>query len=194
MKYRVIILLFIVLNTLSCRQMRELNTLSKCQFRMKSVTEVQLANVMLENKQSLQQLNIMQIASLTQAFINGNLPFMFTVNVEVKNPNATVAALNKIEWIALVDEFEVAHGTITQRVEIQPNATEILPIKISTELLSILGNVAKDKAFGFGFKLDEGEGKQTRVSLKIKPSVMIGNRNISSPAFFTITKEFTIQQ
>ena len=42
-----------------------------------------------------------------------------------------------------------------------------------------------------GFYMDDGPGIKRYISMKIKPSVIIGGQSVNYPGYFTITKEFS---
>lgn len=58
---------------------------------------------------------------IARYLLSSSLPFDLQVNVEVRNPGSTTAAVNSIQWIAFVDDVKVAKGTVNKRVEIPPS-------------------------------------------------------------------------
>lgn len=193
-KYRpFILLLAAVLLFGSCRTIRELKTLSKCEFRIQSVVNTQLAGINIQNIRNFSDLNFSQGARITSAYMSGNLPLTFTLNVQVRNPNTQLAALNKLEWIALFDQTELVNGTVNQRVAVAPNGgVATLPLNISCNLKSVLNRLKKDKLLNSGFELANERKEPKRLALKLKPSITIGKKgkSIPYPGYITVKKDF----
>ena len=124
--------------------------------------------------------------------LKGTLPFGITANVEVVNPGATTAAVNSIQWIAFIDNIQVAQGAVTNRIEIAPGGGKsMIPIKIEADLFDYLEGDNPRTMLNFALNLVDAGNQPTRLSMKIKPSVMIGAQSVFYPGFFTITKEFS---
>lgn len=176
----------------SCTAIREMTALSKCQFRIGSVENTRLAGINIQAIRGFSDLSFGDAAKATAAFVSGNLPLNFTLNVDVKNPNSTKAAMNKFEWIALIDNTELLDGIVQQRVEVQPNGgVSTIPLNISVNLKEILSKLSKDQILNFGFGIADAQKKPTRVALKLKPSIMVANRPLSYPGYITVKREFT---
>ena len=176
----------------SCKTIREMKALAKCQFRIDSVTNTKLAGVSIENIKSFSDLGISEAAAVTKAFVLGRLPLDFTLNLQVKNPNKQRAAMNKFEWIAMVDESELLNGIVTKRVEVEPEGgISTIPLNISVNIKEILTKLSKSQLLNFGFGLSDSQKKPTRVALKLKPSIMVGSKSLSYPGWITVKREFT---
>lgn len=195
MKIRNLFLLIItttLISLTSCRQIRELNRLAKCQFRLQEISNTKLGNTNLQNVSKLSDIGILSLAKLTTGFATGSLPLKFTANIEVKNPNQKLAALNKIEWIAYFDDIELVKGSINKRVEIAPNKTAIIPINIECDIRKILSKKSLDALINLALNLSNtGNSSKSNIGIKIKPSIRILNKEISYPSYFKIEKEFS---
>jgi len=175
----------------SCASLRELAAFSKCQFRMDKLTNPNLAGVRIDNKRSLSDLNLIDAGKVTAAFLTGHLPLSFTLNVQAKNPNSTLAAINKLDWIAMLDDVQMASGTLNNRIEIAPNNGQTnIPITISVDLKEILSGRSKDALTNLAFNLTDQNGQPTKVKLKVKPTLMFGSVPVNYPGYITLTKEF----
>lgn len=187
-------LLAILILASSCRTVRELKALAKCQFRIASVGNTQLAGINVQNIRTFSDLSFAQAGKITSSYMSGNLPLTFTLNVQAKNPNDELAALNRLEWIALFDDIELLNGVVNQRVAIQPNGgVASIPLQVSCNLRKVLSKLQKDKALSSPFELADERNRPKRVSLKLKPSITIGKkgRSIPYPGYITVKKEFT---
>ena len=133
-----IVYLFLVIFLFSgcflAEQLNEMNAFSKCDFRLKSVNNLKLASVNIQNIKNLSNLNILNAAKIATAYSSGQFPLEFILNVEVRNPNPTNAAMNKLDWILLIDDLEMVSGINNQRVNVSPNGgVSTLPLSIIFE-------------------------------------------------------------
>jgi len=191
-KLRLIIIAAVILTVSSCKQLNEMATLSKCEFRLKSVEGLSLAGVNIQNLTSFSQLNLLDAAKITSAVAGGNLPLGLTLNVDIKNPNKMQAAMNKLEWIFIIDDIEMLNGAVNKRVEIAPGGgITTLPIDMKMDLKKILSGSSGNALLNFGFNLAGAGNKPTRITLKAKPSILIGNSTIQYPGYINIRNEFT---
>ncbi len=176
----------------SCNQLKEVTTLSKCQFKLASIQEIQLAGVNIQNLTDFSQLNLQNAAKITAAVADGRLPLSFTLNVDVKNPNITKASLNSLDWILIIDDIEMLNGTVNQKFEVAPSGgITTVPVKMEMDLKQILKGKSGEALLNFGFNLVGAGNKPTRITLKAKPSIMIGGRAIQYPGYINIRNEFT---
>ena len=120
------------------------------------------------------------------------LPFEITVNVEVRNPGTSLAAVNSIQWIAFIDDLQLAQGTVSQRVEVQPSGgTSKIPIRVQADLIDYLEGDNPSAMLNFALNLVNAGDQASQLTLKVKPSVLIGTQEIPYPDYFNITKEFS---
>jgi hypothetical protein len=187
----VVFLLFIFFTSISCRQLRELQTFANCDFRLANLANTTLGGVNVQNVRSISDLNLAQAAKITQSYASGSLPLNLIVNMEVKNPNVTTAAMNSVDWIMLIDDKEIVDGTVNERIQISADGgVTNLPIRISTDLRKVLSGMPAEQAVNMGLGLSGNGGKPTRVTLKIKPSIMVGQTVLKYPGYIKVNQEF----
>lgn len=174
------------------QQASELYNFSQCNFRLKTIHNIKLAGISIQNKKSFSDLSFAEAARLTQAVLSRDLPLSFTLQIEVKNPNKKTAALNRLDWILFIDNFEMTRGSTNQRVEIPPhNGTATLPLQLNFDLFEILSGETKDAILNFGFNLAGSGNTPTRITVKAKPTVYISGQEISYPGYVNIHSEYS---
>jgi LEA14-like dessication related protein len=197
MRRKLLLLLsIVVLSSPSCdvlRQVGEMQMLSRCEFRINTVTDIRLAGVNVSNIQHISDVRPMDVLMLTNGVLNNNLPLNFNVNLQVKNPNDQAASLNRFDWILFIDDLQMIEGAINERFSVGPEATSTLPVQIGFNLAEALSDERADKIIDFALGLAEGSGKTTRVMVKLRPSVMVGQRSIQYPGWIEVRNEFTAQ-
>ncbi len=174
-------------------QARQVAMLSKCEFKLSSVDQLRLAGVNIQQVKKLSDLNMMDAAKITTAALSGgSLPLNFTLNVEARNPNATTAGMTRLDWILFIDDIQMVSGVNEQRVQIPGNGgTGILPLTIGIDLKQALKGKSGDAIANFGLNLAGAGNKPTRITLKAKPTIMVGSQTIAYPGYLTIQNEFT---
>jgi len=166
--------------------------LLKCEFRLESVNNFKLAGVDIQNKKSLSDLNILDAAKVTNAFLTNSLPAGFTLNMQVKNPNAGTAGISNISWILFIDNTQITEGAVNKRIQVAPNGgMSTIPLEISFDMLKVFSGKTKDALLNLAFNL-AGQGNQpSNIMVKAKPSVYIGNQRVDYPGYLNIKKEFS---
>jgi LEA14-like dessication related protein len=182
--------LILILN--GCSILSELTAFTKCEFRLLSVQDPTLCSVNVSQKRTWSDFSFMEGQSIALQLLQKKLPFDITVNVEAKNPGTTTAAVNSIEWIAFIDDLQVAQGVVSQPVEVPPSGgVGLIPVQVHVDLMNYLEGDNPSSMLNFALNM-VGAGDQTsKVTMKIKPSVLAGSQNIQYPGYFNITHEFS---
>ncbi len=190
--------LFVVLASImfnSCDildQAAQMAMLTKCEFRLSTLTNTRLAGVNIQNVDAFKQLSLVDAGKLTAAYASGNMPLTFTLNVEAKNPNSKPAGMSKLDWILMIDDLEVLNGVTEQRVNIPANGgTATLPMEMKFNLLKVLETRNVESLSNFAMNLAGVGNKPTRVSLKAKPTIYVGSSPITYPNYITINTQFS---
>jgi len=175
-----------------CSILTELTAFTKCEFSFHSAQNPSVCGINVTNRSSFSDFSFLDGQKIAGNLLNGTLPFAITANVEVVNPGATTAAVNSIEWIAFIDDIQVAQGALADRVEVAPGGGKsMIPIRIQTDLFDYLEGDNPRTMINFALNLVDAGNQPTRLSMKIKPSVMIGGQSVYYPGFFTLTQEFS---
>lgn len=183
-----------VITIAGCKSIRELKNLTKCQFRIGTVKGITLAGVNIQAVRRFSDLGLKDAAKVGAALASGNLPLNMTVNLEVKNPNKQLAAMNRLEWVAMVDQYDIINGIVSQRVEVAPDGgTATIPLNVSANLRSVLKTLGKTELLDFGMGMTDQSDRPTRVALKVKPTIMVGKHPLEYPGWFTVKREFASQ-
>ncbi len=171
-----------------CQSIRELNALSKCQFRNKDFAKMEIAGVNILGVTSWQNMDLIKTSELTYRVAQQDqIPFTTTFNIEVKNDHDKMAALEQMDWILEVDNKDVINGTSTQRFEVPPLGTNILPITTTFDVKKILNKSTLDNIFAL---LQGNNEEDARIRLKIKPRFRIAGIRVGYPGYIKISKTF----
>jgi len=171
------------------KQASEVTSFAKCKFKIATVENVNLAGINVQKITDYSKLNFMDIASLTSAVTSGNLPLRFTLNLKVDNPNKKQAAMNRFEWVLFIDDIEMNSGVVEQRIEIPSGGGAVLPLKMKMNLKEVFKGQTLNSLVNFGMNLVDASGKSSRIVIKAKPTIIIGERAIPYPNYITIKSE-----
>lgn len=189
---KLLLFISVILIIPGCALLTELTALSKCEFSFHSAQDPYVSGINVSTKHSFSDFSLIDGQRIATNLLQGTLPFSITANVEVKNPGAATAAVNAVEWIAFIDEIQVAQGTVSERVQVAPGGgTTIIPVGIKADLFDFLEGDKPRTMINFALNLVDAGNQPTRLSMKIKPSVQIGAQSVYYPGYFTIRKEFS---
>jgi len=159
---------------------------------MKNIQRIQLAGVNLEGKSSISDFKIADMATFTQYALRGTLPLDMVLQIEAKNPNQQSAAINKVEWIAYLDDFELMTGFINDRFVVPPNdGVGLIPLHIQFDLRKAVESSAGSAVANLALNIMNIGEKESRFIVKIKPTILIGSFALDYPGYINISKEYT---
>jgi hypothetical protein len=120
------------------------------------------------------------------------MPLNLVVNLDVRNPNPTTAALNQVEWILQIEGKDVVDGILNERVAISPDGgITTLPIRISADLRKIMDRNSAEENLNMGLGLAGANNQPSpKLTLRIKPSIMIGSASIRYPGYINVNTNF----
>lgn len=170
----------------SCASLSGLTNFAKCNFDFKSVSDVSLCGINVNQKQSLKDFGVADALKVASAFASKNFPLSLNVNVDVKNPNTTTARLDGFDYILWIDDMKMTSGSMNKQITVGANQTVTMPVEFSINLLDILTSQAKDKLVSFGCGLATNNADASRVKLSLKPYFTIGNSVMKFPSYITI--------
>ena len=174
----------------SCAYIKELSALKQCEFRYGTLENPVLAGIDIEELNNIEDLKMRDMGQIAQSIFTGKLPLSFTIYLDVKNPNPDMASMNTLEYIAYIDESKIAEGEINERIEIPAKGVASVPIFIQTDIIEILHKEPRNALINFALNLTDSSKKPTRVGMKIKPHIRIGEKDLVYPGYISIKHEF----
>lgn len=187
----IISLLFTFTSCDVMQQVSQMNNLAKCDFRLESVQQINLAGINVQNVKNISDLNMFDVAKLASAAGSQKFPLDFTLNIEAKNPNASDAGMTRIDWILLIDDIEMTRGILDKQVTIPANnGIAIIPMQMHIDLQEALKGKSADAVINFGMNLAGAGNKPTRFTLQMKPIINVGGIPITYPGYLNVKTEF----
>jgi hypothetical protein len=172
------------------KQAQQIKALEKCDYKIIDATNVTVAGTDVRKLISEKSINLANIPSLALGYLKQDIPLKANLNLEITNPSSTLAAINNFEYIILVNQQEIANGSVDQRVSIDPGKTIRVPVQLNANIYQFLSNgkIVEDIS-SFLSGAAKGTEKKGMLTLKIKPSIMVGGGLVKYPGFITIDKE-----
>ena len=189
---RIIALVGILVVMSSCdvaQQLLGTYQLTQCKYDFNSIAGLTLAGINLQNANSLASLNPTNVLALTSAFSNkgGSLPLNFTLNLNVTNPGVQTALLNGLGYILEIDGRKMTTGTLKQKLQIDGGQKAVLPIQMAFDLKQVLSGESLEAIKNLAFNFAGIGGGASDVTVRLKPSFLIGNQTIESPNYIPVS-------
>jgi LEA14-like dessication related protein len=173
------------------QQAQQAVNLTNCQFRIRSVENVTAAGVNVQNYKSIKDVSMTDAAKIMAAAAKTTFPLSMQLSMEGKNPNTASAGLNRFDYILFIDDIQMTAGSLEQSFVIPPNnGIAVIPLQISIDLKKVLSGKSLDAIMNFGFNLAGVGNKPTRITIKLKPTIMIGPTMLDYPGYITVGTEF----
>jgi len=173
-------------------QVSQMSNLAKCDFKLQSVQQLNLAGINVQNVKKISDLSLFDGAKLASAVANQQFPLDFTLNIEAKNPNPNPAGMTKIDWILLIDGVEMTRGILDKQVTIPANnGLAVIPMQMHVDLKKALSGKSADAIINFGMNLSCSGSKPTRFTLQMKPTITIGGFPITYPGYINVKTEYS---
>ena len=188
---RALIILCVALGLVSCdvlNQVAQMANFANCKFNFNSVDQIQMLGINLHKGMSKTDLNITQLASLTNALMKRQLPVTFNVNVGVDNPNSIAASMAKMDYIISLNGKEVISTTLNKSISVPANGNSIVSIPITTDLFQLFSGESAEAILNLAFKLAGATSDPVNVGLKVKPYISINGQQLAYPDYLTMNK------
>jgi hypothetical protein len=173
-------------------QVSQAKNLAKCDFRLESIQNLNLAGINVQNVNSLSDFTMFDAAKLASAFSSSQVPLDFTLNVEAKNPNTSPAGMTRIDWILLIDDIEMTRGILDKPITIPANnGSAMIPMHINVDLKKALAGKGADAIINFGLNLAGSGNKPSRFTLQMKPTISVAGIPIAYPGYINVKTEYS---
>lgn len=174
------------------KQVEQAKALGKCRFELVSADSVYLAGVNMKQFEGQDNINLGSLPRLAMGFITKSIPLDARLVLKITNPTAETAAINQFEYKILLKNSEVFTGYVNHRVEVAPvGGTTRVPIVISTNAYHLITDEQTRDAFADLVQNFSGakNARRTIVTIKIRPTLDLGNKEVKYPGYITFEKE-----
>lgn len=180
----IFILLWVFVVGCNVQQVSEAYNMTKCDYSFRSVDNLTLAGVRLD--EGLSPVAMLQFSSLLTG-TPSSIPLNMTLNINVKNPQSGTARLQGLSYSLSIDDIDFTQGSISNTFSISSGATEILPIHIALDLATLIKQNSKDAMVNIARNIAGLSGEKSKVTLRIRPSFVVGSNLVTSPVAYPVT-------
>ncbi len=188
------------LSNISCSVLNTISNISRLQFKLGTVNQVQVNGISIQGKTSLSDFSPFELLQLTSAVGKGSLPVSFIINVEAKNPNdgtggypSTNIGLASFPWKLYVDGKETISGNINNPVDV-PGVGEVtnIPLRVNIDLMKFFGGQDYKSLINLVFAIAGDKGYSSSLALYAQPTISTMLGNITYPSELKIVStQFT---
>lgn len=176
------------------KQVNQIQALEDCKYEISSVDSIYVANVNVKDLIGKEKFDLAKMPRVALALLRQNVPLKARINLSITNPSSQLAAVNQFEYKVLVKNQEIAGGFVNQKIAVNPHGGTItVPIPINSNIYQVLSDDKTMDAiadFVIGSE-DASKEKKGILTIKIKPTLDFGNREIKYPGYITIDKEIS---
>ena len=193
-------LLAVVLLLSQCgvsKQIKEAKTFGDCKYAITSIDSIYLAGTDVRefrNVSSAKDLDPRNYPDLALGLLRKKVPLDLRVNLDVNNPTNRLAAINQLEYIVLLSGSEIFKGVLNRRIEVYPGTGSTkIPVHLSTNAYDLLTNdQTRDDFIAMVQSLaGKSDSKPAKLTVKIKPTLAVGDREVNYPGYITFDQEIT---
>ncbi|UFH53678.1 hypothetical protein [Spirosoma sp. KNUC1025] len=174
-------------------QLSQAKTLGDCRYTLASADSIYLAGIDVREFRRMEDLNLARFPRLAAGLLTRNVPLDARVNLDITNPTGKLAGINQLEYKVLLTGQELFNGFLNQRIEVQPGGKTRVPIRLSTNAYQLITDAKTRDAFTQLVQNMSGAAntQPSKLTIKIKPTLALGNKAINYPGYITIDQEVT---
>lgn len=195
MKSKILLFLFTI-SIFGCginRQAQQIKALEDCTYKISNVQQVSIAGTDIKKLMDQQSFSLTSLPGVALGLLRKDIPLSANLNLEITNPSANLAAINQFEYKILVNNTDLAEGIVNQNVSIGQGQTVTVPVKLTSNIYSLIanGNVFNDIIKAAQKGSSSKDEKLGLLTIKIKPTFMLGNTPVKYPGYITINKDIS---
>lgn len=173
------------------KQAQQIKALEKCTYRITSADQVTLGGADVKKMINNQDINLASLPGLALGLLRKDVPLRARLNLEVKNPTGNDASINEFEYKILINRQELATGFVNQALNVAAGQSSTVPVDMEINVYPFVSNSKVMGEITDFIKSGKNGGPEKKgiLTLKIKPSIKVGNTLVKYPGFITVDKE-----
>lgn len=189
-------LCFFTITIFSCginRQAQQIKALEDCTYKVTGVKQVSIAGTDIKQLMEQQTFSLTSLPGVALGLLRKDIPLRANLNLEITNPSSNLAAINQFEYKILVNNTDLAQGIVNQNVSIAQGQTVTVPVQLVSNIYGLVsnGNVFNDIVKAAKKGSSSKDEKLGLLTIKIKPTFMLGNTPVKYPGYITINKDIS---
>lgn len=176
------------------RQISEAKALGQCQYNLASADSIYLSGYDIREFKSMEDINPIRYPRIATGLLTRNIPLNARINLDITNPTNKNAAINQLEYHVLLAGQELANGFINQRIAVSAGGGQTrVPVRLRANAYQLVTDEKTRDAFTQFVQNLSGKAntQPSKLTIKIKPTLDLGNKAVNYPGYITIEKEVT---
>ncbi|WP_219226783.1 lipoprotein [Pedobacter antarcticus] len=172
------------------QQTKQIKALEKCRYKVVSADQISVAGTDIKKLLNNNEINLGSLPAVAFSLLRKDVPLRARLNLEITNPSGVLAAINQFEYKVLINKQELATGFVDQEVNIPAGGTIVVPVDMTANIYQFVSNRKVMSEISEFLKGGSGpDEKKGLITLKVRPSIKVGNSLIKYPGFISIDKE-----
>ncbi|GAB3499266.1 hypothetical protein GCM10027341_22220 [Spirosoma knui] len=176
------------------QQLSQAKALGDCRYTIASADSVFLAGTDIREFRKIEDLNPARYPRIAAGLLTRNVPLDARINLDITNPTNKLAGINQLEYKVILAGQELFNGFLNQRIEVQPGGGRTrVPVRLSANAFQLLTDPKTRDAFSQLVQNLSGAAntKPSKLTIRIKPTLALGNKAVNYPGYITIDQEVT---
>jgi len=183
----------VLLSFASCginQQAKQIKALEACKFDVQRVDSVFLAGANITEMVQSGSIDTRRMGGIAMGMLRKEIPLNGVLHLKITNPTPHLAGINQFQYQLLMQDKEIATGTMDQQIKVEPGSTLEIPLQINANVYGLLsnGSVLQEIA---DFVAGKEANQESLLTIKLKPTIAIGNKAIDYPGWITFDKKVT---
>lgn len=172
------------------QQAKQIKALEQCKFEVKRVDSVFLAGADVMNMVKSGNINVNSMGGVAMGMLRKEVPLKGVLHLKITNPTTNLAGINQFQYQLLMKDRQLATGLVNQQVKIKPGESIEVPVLIDANIYGLLSNGSVIQEV-MDFVSGSNPKQESLLTIKLKPTVAIGNKTINYPGWITFDRKVT---
>ncbi|MEH6306506.1 LEA type 2 family protein [Olivibacter sp. CPCC 100613] len=172
------------------QQAKQIKALEECKYEVKSVDSVFLAGTDVVKLLQSGNIDTRSMGGVAMGMLRKEIPLKGVLHLKITNPTTNLAGINQFQYQLLMKDKELATGLVNQQIKVKPGESAEIPVLIDANVYGLLSNGSVLQEIS-----DFISGKETEqesiLTIKLKPTIAIGNKTINYPGWITFDRKVT---
>ncbi|MFC6098685.1 hypothetical protein [Olivibacter domesticus] len=172
------------------QQAKQIKALEQCKFEVKRVDSIFLAGANVMNMVRSGSVNVSNMGGVAMGMLRKEVPLKGILHLKITNPTSNMAGINQFQYQLLMKDRQLATGLVNQEVKVNPGESIEVPVLIDANIYGLLsnGSVLQEVV---DFVSGNNPKQESLLTIKLKPTIAIGNKTINYPGWITFNRKVT---
>ncbi|QEL01671.1 LEA type 2 family protein [Olivibacter sp. LS-1] len=172
------------------QQAKQIKALEKCKYEVKSVDSVFLAGADIVKMLQSGNIDTRSMGGVAMGMLRKEIPLKGILHLKITNPTTNLAGINQFQYQLLMKDKELATGLVNQQIKVKPGESVEVPVLIDANVYGLLSNGSVLQEIS-DFISGKNAKQESVLTIKLKPTIAIGNKTINYPGWITFDRKVT---